>query len=125
MCLTTRSSPGPARSTISHCCKFLKIDRSLPQNQRRRNSIPPSLLKHFIRASASTPTLYARPIRGKLSSTLPRPPKPRKEIDGKALAKLHPKAVRSVATTETPTPDIANLEQHTALLNIASSTNGT
>src|SRR5208283_5425794 len=52
------------------------------------------------------------------------PAKPRMEIDGKALAKLHPKAVRSVATTETPTPDIANLEQHTALLNIASSTNG-
>jgi len=52
------------------------------------------------------------------------PAKPRMEIDGKALAKLHPKTVRSVATTETPTPDIANLEQHTALLNIASSTNG-
>jgi TonB family protein len=52
------------------------------------------------------------------------PARPRMEINEKALAKLRPKTVKSAATTDAPTPDIANVEQHTAALNIAPSSNG-
>ncbi len=53
------------------------------------------------------------------------PARPRMEIDEKALAKLHPKTAKSSATaTGEPTPDLPNVEQHVAALNIASATNG-
>jgi TonB family protein len=50
------------------------------------------------------------------------PARPRMEINEKALAKLHPKTIKSAATTDAPTPDIPNVEQRTAALNIAAST---
>lgn len=53
------------------------------------------------------------------------PARPRMEIDEKALARLHPKTAKSSATaTGEPTPDLPNVEQHVAALNIASATNG-
>jgi TonB family protein len=51
------------------------------------------------------------------------PPRPQLEINKDALAKLHPKAKKSVATTETPSPDVPNLEQKTAALSIAAPEN--
>jgi TonB family protein len=52
------------------------------------------------------------------------PARPHVEISEKTLAKLHPKVVKTAAATETPTPEIANLEQRTADLNIASTPTG-
>ncbi len=53
------------------------------------------------------------------------PARPRMEIDEKVLARLHPKTTKSGgAITGEPTPDLPNVEQHAATLNIASSTNG-
>jgi TonB family protein len=52
------------------------------------------------------------------------PARPRMTIDEKELAKLHPKTVKSAATTDAPTPEIPNVEQHTAALNIAAATTG-
>ncbi len=50
------------------------------------------------------------------------PARPHMEISENTLAKLRPKAAKS-ATTEAPTPELANLEQHTAALSIVASTN--
>jgi TonB family protein len=52
------------------------------------------------------------------------PARPRMEISENTLAKLHPKAAKSATTTDAPTPELANLEQHTAALSIATSTSG-
>ncbi len=52
------------------------------------------------------------------------PARPHMEISEKTLAKLRPKAAKPVATADAPTPEIANLEQQTAALNIAASTTG-
>jgi TonB family protein len=52
------------------------------------------------------------------------PPRPHVEISEMTLSKLHPKVVKTVASTDAPTPEIANLEQRTASLNIASSPEG-
>jgi TonB family protein len=52
------------------------------------------------------------------------PARPRMEISENTLAKLHPKAAKSAATADAPTPELANLEQHTAALSIATSPNG-
>lgn len=52
------------------------------------------------------------------------PARPRLEINEKELAKLHPKTVKSRATTDSQTPEIPNVEQRTAALNIAASANG-
>ncbi len=52
------------------------------------------------------------------------PARPRIEISEKTLAKLRPKIAKSVATTDAPTPEISNLEQQTAALSIAASTEG-
>jgi TonB family protein len=52
------------------------------------------------------------------------PARPRVEISDNTLAKLRPKAVKQVATTDAPTPDISNLEQQTAALSITTFTSG-
>jgi TonB family protein len=52
------------------------------------------------------------------------PARPHMEISEAQLAKLHPKVSKRVAATDTPTPEIANLEQHTAAISLASSTAG-
>ncbi len=52
------------------------------------------------------------------------PARPHVEISETALAQLHPKAAKSAATTDSPTPELANLEQRTAALSITSSATG-
>ena len=52
------------------------------------------------------------------------PARPHIEISENTLAKLRPKVTKPVATTDSPTPEIANLEQQTGALSIASSTSG-
>jgi TonB family protein len=52
------------------------------------------------------------------------PARPHVEISEKTLSKLHPKSVKMLATTDAPTPEIANLEQRTASLNIAATPEG-
>jgi len=52
------------------------------------------------------------------------PARPRMEISEKTLAKLHPKVSKTVAATDASTPEIANLEQHTAAISIASTQAG-
>lgn len=50
------------------------------------------------------------------------PPRPHLEISEQALAKLHPKKVKRVATTDTPALDLPNAEPRPAELSILSST---
>ncbi len=52
------------------------------------------------------------------------PARPRVEIDQTALAKLHPKAAKRVATTDAPTPELSNLTPQSGALSIATSTQG-
>ncbi len=52
------------------------------------------------------------------------PARPRMEISENTLAKLRPKTAKRVATAATPTPEISNLEQHTAALSITTSDAG-
>ncbi len=57
-------------------------------------------------------------------ASLQAPARPHVEISEKTLSKLHPKVVKTVAATDTSTPEIANLEQRTAELNIAAAPTG-
>jgi len=50
------------------------------------------------------------------------PARPRLEISEQALAKLHPKIKKPVATTEMPSPDVPNVETHPAEINLAAAT---
>ena len=52
------------------------------------------------------------------------PPRPRLEISERTLAKLHPRAKKSVATTDTTSPELPNLEQKTAEISLAAAQNG-
>jgi protein TonB len=52
------------------------------------------------------------------------PARPHVEIDEKTLAKSRPKAVKTVSASDVPAPEISNLEQHTAMLNIAATPAG-
>ena len=52
------------------------------------------------------------------------PTKPHLEISEQTLAKLHPKQVKKVATTDTPAPDVANTEMRPADLSIAQLNDG-
>jgi TonB family protein len=47
------------------------------------------------------------------------PARPRLEISEQALAKLHPKIKKPVATSEMPSPDVPNVEAHPAEINLA------
>jgi len=51
------------------------------------------------------------------------PPRPQLEISKETLAKLHPKSKKTVATTDTPSPDVPNLEQKTAAISIVAPEN--
>jgi TonB family protein len=51
------------------------------------------------------------------------PARPPLEISQEALAKMHPKARKTAATTDTPSPDVPNLEQKTAAFSIATPEN--
>ncbi len=50
------------------------------------------------------------------------PARPRLEISEQALAKLHPKIKKTVATTEMPSPDVPNLETHPAEIDLVTAT---
>ena len=52
------------------------------------------------------------------------PPRPRLEISEQTLTKLRPKAKKSVATTDVPSPDLPNLEQRPAEVTLAAVQNG-
>jgi len=52
------------------------------------------------------------------------PARPRVEISEQALAKLHPHQPKAVATTDTPSPDLPNLEQRPAELSLAAAPTG-
>jgi TonB family protein len=52
------------------------------------------------------------------------PARPHVEISEKSLAKLKPRTVKSVATSETPSPDLPNLEQRPADISLAIAQNG-
>jgi TonB family protein len=47
------------------------------------------------------------------------PARPHLEISEQALAKLRPKATKHVATTDTPAPDVPNMETHAADISLA------
>lgn len=51
------------------------------------------------------------------------PERPRLQISEATLAKLKPKAVKRKATTDTPTPDMPNMEMQPAAISLASATN--
>src|ERR1700739_1499089 len=52
------------------------------------------------------------------------PPRPRLEISEQTLRKLRPKAKKMVATTDTPSPDLPNLEQKPAEVSLIAQQNG-
>jgi TonB family protein len=52
------------------------------------------------------------------------PARPRLQISEQALAKLRPKTVKRAATTDTPTPDVPNMELHPADISLARTTEG-
>jgi TonB family protein len=52
------------------------------------------------------------------------PARPRLELSERTLAKLRPKTVKHLASTDTPTPEISNLQQQTASLSISNSETG-
>jgi TonB family protein len=52
------------------------------------------------------------------------PARPSMEISEKTLANLRPKQVKAPAATDAVTPDVPNLEQHTAEISLASSQTG-
>jgi TonB family protein len=52
------------------------------------------------------------------------PARPRIEISALALAKLQPRQVKKVATTDAPSPVLPNLEQHPAEISLAATPNG-
>lgn len=52
------------------------------------------------------------------------PPRPHIEISEKTLARLRPKKVKAAATANAPTPDVPNLEQHSAEISLATSVTG-
>src|SRR5271157_583750 len=54
----------------------------------------------------------------------PAPARPRVEISEQSLAKLHPHQAKAVATTDTPSPDLPNLEQHPAEISLAAAPTG-
>ena len=54
----------------------------------------------------------------------PAPARPRMEISEQALAKLHPHQPKAIATTDTPSPDLPNLEQRPAELSLAAAPTG-
>jgi TonB family protein len=57
-------------------------------------------------------------------ASAPAPARPHIEISEKTLAKLRPKKVKAAVTTEVPTPDVPNLEQHTTQISLATSQAG-
>ena len=52
------------------------------------------------------------------------PPRPRLEISEQTLMKLRPKARKTVATTDAPSPDLPNLEQRPADVSLTAQQNG-
>jgi TonB family protein len=54
----------------------------------------------------------------------PAPARPHIEISEQALAKLHPHQAKTVATKETPSPDLPNLEQRPAEISLAATPKG-
>ncbi|HXR32790.1 MAG TPA: TonB family protein [Verrucomicrobiae bacterium] len=52
------------------------------------------------------------------------PARPRIEISEQALAKLHPHKAKTVAVTDTPSPDLPNLEQRPAEISLAATHTG-
>src|SRR5271170_1078301 len=57
-------------------------------------------------------------------ATVSAPARPHIEISEKSLAKLRPRAVKSIATIEAPSPDLPNAEQHPAEISLAATPNG-
>jgi TonB family protein len=51
-------------------------------------------------------------------ASVPAPPRPRLEISEQTLRKLRPKAKKTVATTDVPSPDLPNLEQRPAEISL-------
>jgi TonB family protein len=54
----------------------------------------------------------------------PGPARPRLEISAQTLAKLRPKKVKRAATTDTPAPDVPNMELRPAEISLATVTSG-
>lgn len=52
------------------------------------------------------------------------PARPRLEISEQTLAKLRPKQAKRVATTDTPSPDVPDMEVHPAEISLATATEG-
>ena len=52
------------------------------------------------------------------------PPRPRLEISEQTLKQLRPHAKKTVATTDTPSPDLPNMEQKPAEISLAATQNG-
>jgi TonB family protein len=52
------------------------------------------------------------------------PARPHIEISEQALAKLHPHQAKTVATTDTPSPDLPNLEQRPVEISLAATSTG-
>lgn len=53
-------------------------------------------------------------------ATIPGPARPRLEISEQTLAKLRPREVKRRSTTDTPSPDLPNMEQRAAAMSLAS-----
>jgi protein TonB len=111
------AEPAPAESTEAfHPRQRIYTDPVHP-NHPRQTLINPA-------APAEAPKLLpAMPNVVQIAASQA-PARPHMEISEKTLAQLHPKAAKSAASTDAPTPELVNLEQHTAALSIATSTNG-
>jgi TonB family protein len=71
-------------------------------------------------AAPMEPPKFVPPLPNMVQLATPAaPPRPRLEISEQALAKLRPKQVRKVATTDVPAPDVPNLETRPADLSLA------
>jgi TonB family protein len=102
----------PAENTDAfHPRQHIYTDPSRPTHPRQTlvNSAAPMEVPKFLPALPNMVQLAAPSV----------PVRPRLEISEQTLAKLRPKAVKKVATTDAPTPDVPNMETRPAEMSLA------
>ncbi len=110
--------PPPAKQSVDayHPRQRIYTDPVHPTHPRQTliNPAAPAELPKFLPAMPNIVQLAASQA----------PPRPHIEISQQALAKLHPRRARTVAATETPSPELPNLEQRPAEISLAATPAG-
>ena len=107
-------APNPTGADAYHPRQRIYTDPVHPTHPRQTliNSAAPAEAPKFVPPLPNVVQVAAAPA----------PPRPHIEISEKTLAKLRPKEVKKAATTDSPTPDLPNMEQRTAQLSLVSAT---